>query len=309
MEGPRAESGIEDRIQNLPLIDATVAEILTLLNSAESNFEQIVRRLSPEVAAKFLNMANSAYYGVDVKSIDYAVRVLGYSGMKQVLLLSELVDHFSKQRADDPFEFERYLREAQFCSCLSRVLGRALGYRDPAELFTASMLHNIGEMVIAFHFRDEHRRIAERLASEPFSAVEVEREVLGLHHAEIGAVTLKTFFLPENLLDAVRYHHAEDRVPPEDANFAMELIVRASAGLLEKGGPADGLDMSGMEGVLQACLDAECERPREDGTGRGDIYEGVEACSKEIDRAAGALAEALAGSARSNGKREATRAP
>ena len=285
MSSRSAEERIEERIENLPLLDMAVTEILALLNSLDSNFEQIVQRLSPEMAAKFLNMANSAYYGVEVRTVDFAVRVLGYSGMKQVLLTSELLDHFSKCGGTDPFRFERYLREARFCACVSRVLGRMLGYRDPAELFTVSMLHNIGELVIAVYFQDEHRRIAQGGASGSGAGVETERHVLGFHHAEIGAITLKTFGLSDDILDAVRYHHEEGRMPPENTNYPMELIVRASAGLLERTPLPRGMDFSEMEEPLMDRIGTGMGGGPVAGMPWGDIYEGVEICRTAVHQA------------------------
>jgi len=168
-----------------------VTEILALLNSQESNFEQIVQRLSPEMAAKFLNMANSAYYGVEVRTIDFAVRVLGYSGMTQVLLTCELLDHFSKCEDSAPFRFERYVREARFCARVSRILGRMLGYRDPAE----------------------------------------------------------------------------------SANYPMELVVRSSAGLLERMPMARSLDISDMEGLLLRRIEGGMDGRQEVEMPLGDLYE------------------------------------
>ncbi|MGD9121851.1 MAG: HDOD domain-containing protein, partial [Desulfobacterales bacterium] len=89
---------IESKINKLPLVDTEVVEIITLLNNPSSNFDQIVEKLSPSLAARFLNMANSAYYGSrEVRSINYAVQLLGYGKMKDILVTSILMDHFTRR--------------------------------------------------------------------------------------------------------------------------------------------------------------------------------------------------------------------
>jgi HD-like signal output (HDOD) protein len=89
---------ISSKIDKLPLVDSEVVEIITLLNNPASNFKQIVEQLSPSLAARFLNIANSAYYGGrEVRNIDYAVKLLGYAKMKDILITSILVDHFTKR--------------------------------------------------------------------------------------------------------------------------------------------------------------------------------------------------------------------
>ena len=80
---------ISTQINKLPLVDSEVVDIITLLNNPASNFKQIVQKLSPSLATRFLNIANSAYYGGrEVRSIDYAVNLLGYDKMKDILITS-----------------------------------------------------------------------------------------------------------------------------------------------------------------------------------------------------------------------------
>jgi len=133
-------------------------------------------------------------------------------------------------------------------------------------------------------------RIEERIENLPLAergvtAVEAERRALGFHHAEIGAITLKTFGLSEDILDAVRYHHDEERVPTETSNDVMELVVRASAGLLERVSIPKGLDISVLEEGLQGRIEtAERERPGA-WIPEVDDREGVCACREEVGRA------------------------
>ena len=50
---------VSNKIDKLPLVDSEVVDIITLLNNPGSNFKQIVEKLSPSLAARFLNIANS----------------------------------------------------------------------------------------------------------------------------------------------------------------------------------------------------------------------------------------------------------
>ncbi len=242
---------IEDKIQDLPLVDVAVLEILSLLNNLDSNFQQIVEKLSPEVAAKFLNMANSAYYGTEVRTIDYAVRVLGYSGMKQILAMSVLIDHFSKYSEKTGFNFDSFQKNAQACAVISRALGEILDYSDPAELFTVSMLHNIGELIIALYFEEEQEKINVLKSSENVIPCDAERRIIGLSHGEIGGLVLKRFQLSQDICDAVKYHDLEDRIIPGGSNFQMELITKVSAALMDRVTVSDDLDPSAIADKLK----------------------------------------------------------
>jgi HD-like signal output (HDOD) protein len=223
---------IKDKIEKLPLIDVTVFETMSLLNSPDSNFEQIVEKLSPDIAARFLNIANSAYYAIEVRSINHAVRLLGYSQMKQILITSILIEHFTKRLED--FSFEKFQKQAQFCAAIARVLGEIVDYGKLEDLFTVAILNNIGKLVIAVYFKKEHKEIIALKKSKHMTTREAEEKILGISHAEIGAFVLERFNIPKDICDAVRFHDAEDRIISEQSNFKLEFIVRESARLVGK---------------------------------------------------------------------------
>jgi len=224
---------IEDKVKSLPLVDVAVFEIISLLNNPDSNFELIVKKLSPGIAARFLKMANSAYYGREVRSINRAVRLLGYNKMKQILITSIVMEHFTKCLDFENFNFDKFQKQAHFCAAVSRVLGEILDYRNLEDLFTAAILHNIGKLVITIYFKDEHKEIIALKKSEGISTHEAEQRVLGATHAEIGAIVLKRFNIPRDICDSVRFHDAKDSITPEESGFQLKLITRESARIID----------------------------------------------------------------------------
>jgi len=177
---------IEDKINRLPLIDVTVLKVISLLDNPESNFEQIVEHLSPDIAVRFLSMASSAYYGREVQSISYAVRLLGYSEMKKLLIISILLDHFTRRLKE--FSFNKFQKQAQFCAVIAQVLGKIIDYEKKEDLFTVGMLHNIGKLVLAVYFKDKHREIISLKKSEGLTTSDAEQKIMGVTHAEIGSL-------------------------------------------------------------------------------------------------------------------------
>jgi HD-like signal output (HDOD) protein len=90
-------------------------------------------------------------------------------------------------------------------------------------------LHNIGKLVIAVYFKDEHKRIIVLKKSKDISTTEAEQRILNITHAEIGALVLENFNIPRDICDVVRFHHAKNRILPEEYDFQLELIARESA--------------------------------------------------------------------------------
>jgi HD-like signal output (HDOD) protein len=263
MQGRDRNRSIEDRINNLPLPNKNVREIVSLLDDAESSFEKIVEKLSPEAMAKFLSMANSAFYGGEVKNIAHALRVLGYDTMRQGLVTSLLIDHFDRFSGLDSFRLDKYHQQAHFCAVVSRLLGAILDYEHLANLFTVSMLHNIGKLIIAVYFGEEYNAIVTLKEKEGIPAQVAERRVLGCSHAEISAMVLQKFNIPADLCQAVRYHDAEADELPEVSDYQLMYILRESARIVDRLELEDAPEPSELLGKMQDTVAAGWEECRE----------------------------------------------
>jgi HD-like signal output (HDOD) protein len=220
---------IASKINKLPLIDSEVVGIITLLNNPASNFEQIVEKLSPSLAARFLNIANSAYYGGrEVRSINYAVQLLGYGKMKDILITSILMDHFTRRLQD--FDFDKFLKQAQFCAVVAKVIGEILTFNQQDDLFTVATLQNIGKMVIAVYFKDEHKQIVALKKAEGLPTCKAEKRILGISHGKIGAIVLQRFNVPKEICEAVEFHDRLDtELPLENDNYLQHIARQATA--------------------------------------------------------------------------------
>jgi len=223
---------IEKKVHNLPLIDSAVVKIVTLLNNPDSNFEQIVERLSPDLSTRFLKIANSSYYGREVRSINFAVKLLGYSKMKDILITSILMDHFTKRIMD--FRFDKFLKQAQFCAAVARILGEILDFNRPDDLFTVATLQNIGKLVIAVYFKEEHKKIIALKKSKGLTTSEAEKKILGISHGEIGAIVLRRFDIPQDICDAVKFHDSSENPLPEATDSHLPYIARQAAAIVGK---------------------------------------------------------------------------
>jgi HD-like signal output (HDOD) protein len=220
---------IASKINKLPLIDSEVVGIITLLNNPASNFEQIVEKLSPSLAARFLNIANSAYYGGrEVRSINYAVQLLGYGKMKDILITAILMDHFTRRLQD--FDFDKFLNQAQFCAVVAKVIGEILTFNQQDDLFTVATLQNIGKLVIAVYFKDEHKQIVALKKAEGLPTCKAEQRILGISHGKIGAIVLQRFNVPKEICEAVKFHDRLDtELPLENDNYLQHIARQTTA--------------------------------------------------------------------------------
>jgi len=229
---PKTRQEIEKEINRLPLIDVAIWKVISLLDDPNSNFQQVAEQLSPDIATRFLSMARSAFYGRKVESIYYAVRVLGYGQMKKLLITSMLFEHFTKHLK--AFSFTKFQIQAQFCAAISKALGQILDYDKLEDLFTVAMLHNIGKLVLAVYFTDHHHRVIDLKKTEQLGTGEAEMRVLGMTHAEIGALLLKRFNIPERICEAVKFHDIQDEIVLGQDDYQLILISKEATGIVRR---------------------------------------------------------------------------
>ena len=223
---------LKQKIGRLPMISADVFEIISLLDRPESNFDKIVEKVSPGLATRFLSMANSAYYGREVRSIHYAVQLLGYRRMKDMLISSILLNHFTDRLKN--FDFDKFHKQAQFCAAVSTILGEILGYENPEDLFTVATLQNIGKLVIAVYFKDEHEKIIALKKTTDLTTAQAEQRIIGVNHAEIGAMVLERFTLPKAICEAVKYHDLETGDISGNTNRRLKSIAREATRIVDQ---------------------------------------------------------------------------
>jgi len=246
----KARRQIEEKINDLPLIDVTIWEVISLLDNPNSNFQQVAEKVSPDIATRVLHMASSAFYGRrQVKSINYAVQILGYKELKKLLITSILIDHFAGRLK--AFSFKKFQIQAQLCAAVARMMGEILPHDHPEDLFTAGMLHNIGKLVIAVYFKEEHRQIIDLKQSQGIHTTEAEERVLGMSHAEIGALTLERFNIPDAIVEAVRDHNLAERSTAVQSHFKLKMITREAAELVARCVLPDNLDELEKIGPMQ----------------------------------------------------------
>jgi HD-like signal output (HDOD) protein len=217
-------------IKNLPLLQGKVQETISLLDDPDSDFYQVINQLSPDITAKFIEYAGSSLHGQTIRSIDHAVRLLGYKQMRQILTTSMLVNHFAASRSH-LFHLEKFHKQAQLCAGIALSLGQIVDYSNQAKLFTVALLHNIGKLIIAVYYTQEYDSIVTLKQQKALSSNEAEKRILGLNHAELGALILKKCHLPEDICHAVRLHEQDAIVTDDDDEFLLLLILRKASQL------------------------------------------------------------------------------
>jgi putative nucleotidyltransferase with HDIG domain len=162
-----------------------------------------------ELSARVLQLARAPLFGdPPVASIADAVAHLGIE-MVVGLALASYAFALAGDRPPPALAIAELQRHSLQVARAARRL--ATSPEVATDAFIAGLVHDIGKVVIATVFPEAHAEIVSRHG--PGDAPSgIEREVLGVSHAEIGAYLLGRWGLPLPVLDAIA-HHNDDITP------------------------------------------------------------------------------------------------
>jgi putative nucleotidyltransferase with HDIG domain len=205
---------IMSQVKAFPGMPATAAKLLPLLQSADSSAAQIedILKYDPGLTANILKLTNSAYFGLPsrVSSVRQAIMLLGWKRLLQLVMTMCMSALMKKPVPGYDLPRGELWKHSVAVSVAADVLVKSLRISDADEVFTAALLHDIGKLVLGDFVREDLEKI-EQMVEKGLSFEVAEYVVIGTNHAEIGARILKNWALPQELVNAVSWHHDPDR--------------------------------------------------------------------------------------------------
>lgn len=222
MTAPRIEEtdlGTQDRvkrninrIQNLPALSDVVSRIVSLAEDPKVSGDQVAEIVGRDQAmvTAILKIVNSPFYGLNrrVSSINHAIVLLGYRTVRNIALSTSLVNTFA---SGGDFDRRRFWTHAVCTAAAAKLCARRLRDTDAEEAFLAGLIHDMG-CIIFSHYFDQEFALAIKLSNDRgIPLPEAERMVLGLDHAEAGALVARKWNFPPAVADAIEVHHDPKR--------------------------------------------------------------------------------------------------
>jgi len=212
---------IKNKIHNLTTIPAMpkiAQEVLQLGGNPYANATDLAAIIEqdPGLCAQLLRYARSPFYGYrgEVESVSDAIsRVLGFDMVMDMALGISMGKAF-KNPHEGPLGLNAYWRHATYSAALVQKLGNTVSrlHRPrPGMAYLAGLLQNIGLLLLGHLFPKEFSLLVKALKENPGAElIELEQQVLGLNHTELGVWLLEAWNLPGELMIAVKEHHNPD---------------------------------------------------------------------------------------------------
>ncbi len=233
-----------EKIDRLPAMPDMPSKILALRNNPNSTVDELVEIVEEDISlsSQIIRYSNSAMFTLNepITSLKDAIfRVLGYDTVLHLSLGYALGRVFKLPEAG-PLGHERFWQHSTYSAALVQHLANAMPkqQRPTAGLaYLAGLLHDIGFLVLNLFFKNEHAWLNKMMAANPDkSAIEMEQQLLGIGHNELGHWLMTSWEMPEELTITVQQHHNLNYDGPH-ATYA--LLVNLSERLLAMHGMSD----------------------------------------------------------------------
>lgn len=214
-----------------------------LADDPRVNADQLGQVLSqdPALTARLLKLVNSAYYGLAarVDTASRAVSVVGTEALRNLALAASAVEVFNRIPAE-LMDMVTFWKHSVFCGLLARKLAERCRVLHSERLFITGLLHDVGRLLIYARMPEAAAEVLQRVNGRDVPVCELEQQVLGFDHAEVGGALLALWQLPANLQAAVGCHHDPSAATAAPLEAALVHIANAVTHQIDSGGEVDG---------------------------------------------------------------------
>jgi HD-like signal output (HDOD) protein len=254
----------------LPPFSPILNRLLASLAREDVQFSEVSGLIEKDtvLAGNLLRLVNSALYGMagTVNSVRHALSIIGLEKARNFVLTFSLARLWQRQRAVPGWSPARFSLHSSAAAILADMLVQHLPAEYPEGAFTAGLFHDFGKLLMATSLPAEFAAVQARVEQRNDKLEACEQEIVGISHAELGAIALERWNLPAAISQAVRRHHdpepCQGRVSPLSriVHAANHSVNRLGISVLERHpengqDPGEVFESLGMGGLSARLLD------------------------------------------------------
>jgi PAS domain S-box-containing protein len=201
------------RLPTPPPLALRILEKASKPDCALADISKLIR-YDPGLCAKLLKIVNSAFFNLSGKIVDISrgVNLLGLKRVRALVLGLSLPSMQRRTSADSRMSDHWKMSVAMAMAAREWAVVRRTP--DADSEMVAALLCDLGALILREVFPEEYNRVLDH----PIEFVvqhqcALEEEFLGTNHAEVGAYLLSQWGLPDDITQAIRYHHRPTDVP------------------------------------------------------------------------------------------------
>ncbi len=196
------------KIEKLPTLPENARLILRLTNDPMVSIGELQRVVEkdPAISAKILSVANSAFFGLSVRTnvLNDAIMRIGLDNVKNIAVGISVLTLFGERRIT--LDYKRLFNHSVIVGLTARSLARKFRTVIGADILIDGLLHDLGYLVLNRYFPEIYQKTLNAFKGS-MSILDAEKDVISYSHSEIGFWLAEQWKLPNSILDTILYHH------------------------------------------------------------------------------------------------------
>ena len=242
-------------IAKLKPIPQVIHKILEIQQDPESSMSDLTQVIShdPMTTANLLKAANSALYARSnpIESVQQAAVFLGMDEIVDLVLMSNTSDNLKRPQKGYGLQDGDLWRNGIASALISRELTQKLGLENHHLIFTCALLKDIGKVVLEQYVASCAEEINTLVTLGNHSYEEAEKSVIGIDHAELGAMTAHVWRFGSEMVEIIKYHHQPGQSTLAPKETAVVHLSDAICSMMGIGTGTDGLAHRFDQGLIE----------------------------------------------------------
>ncbi len=193
---------------SLPEVCLKLREVIANTAHSRNDIADIIIH-DPALTARILKIANSAYYGLSqsVRDISHALSILGERELNNLVIVTSIVK--TMKSVASALDINSFWRSSIFTAVMAKNLAKHVGCNDEnvEEFFISGLLLNIGKLLLYYCEPELLKVVQDEMRESGRLDYEVEKEMLGFDHANVGAAMAKAWNFPPQFSVRISSHH------------------------------------------------------------------------------------------------------
>jgi HD-like signal output (HDOD) protein len=209
----RGRIDVLEAVEALPPLPAVALRVMEVAQNPKSSASDLALVVSsdPGLSGRLLRVVNSAAYRRmrEITSVQEALVTVGFVQARNMAISGAIAGAYAPDALNALFRIEVFWRHSIAVAFKGAELAGRGRRLDVPSAFTAGILHNMGRL--AMFYADPaglDQAVAEAMRRGT-TLEEVEQELLGFDHAEIGGRLATRWNLPEAIRTAIADHHKD----------------------------------------------------------------------------------------------------
>ncbi len=196
-----------DKLVSLPDIYYRLEEAIIDPTTTTDRIADLLRS-DPDLCARMLRMANSAFYSFPTKieTIERAVSTIGLRQIRELVLVTSVIKAF-EGIPPGTVNMNTFWEHSVAVGIMARELGQHTAVPNADAFYIPGLLHDIGRLVMYLKLPGLMHDLLEQRSQSGRMMYGLERDRLEYSHAEIGGRLLEFWKVPQSIWEPVATHH------------------------------------------------------------------------------------------------------